>query len=283
MTTRVAMVTGCSSGIGLATAKELARRGWQVAATARQPAALEALGVIDGVTPIPLDVCDHDSIIAAVKETTERLGPIDVLVNNAGYALLGPVEEVDLDAVRRQFETNVFGLLDLTQQVLPSMRARRSGRIVNISSTAGYYANPLGGVYAASKFAVEAISDALRVEVAPFGVNVVVIEPGPITTRFTDRAHEESERPQAETSPYRPFEEQFEETEGKVGWIFKSAEHCARVVADAVEAARPKVRYRITLPAHALPVLKRALPDRMMDAFTRKMLGIPKRANPLDC
>ena len=173
MTKRVALVTGCSSGIGQATAAALNQAGFTVWASARRTETLTGL-VEAGCRAIQLDVDDEASMVAAI----ERIGPIDVLVNNAGYGLYGPVEQVGLTEIRRQFETNVFGLVRLTQLVLPGMRARRCGRILNVSSMGGRTTLPGGGFYHASKYAVEAISDALRIEVRPFGVQVVLIEPG---------------------------------------------------------------------------------------------------------
>jgi NAD(P)-dependent dehydrogenase (short-subunit alcohol dehydrogenase family) len=275
----VALVTGCSSGIGAATVRELAGRRWRVAATGRRPEALTPLESLPGVTLVPLDVCDHESVVQATKRVADDIGPVRALVNNAGYGLLGPIEEADLDAVRRQFETNVIGLLDVTQQVLPIMRERRQGVIVNISSVAGIYSNPFGGVYAASKFAVEALSDALRLEVAPWGLRVVVVEPGPIQTDFDRRAKAESVTSSRDDSPYQPWLDQLEgQADGVIDRVQKSAEHCARVIADAVEAKRPRARYRVTLPAHVFPIAQRLLPSRAIDAGTRRMFGLHREA-----
>jgi NADP-dependent 3-hydroxy acid dehydrogenase YdfG len=275
----IALVTGCSSGIGAATVRELSGRGWRVAATGRRLEALAPLEALPGVTAIVLDVCDHESIVQATKRVADDLGPVRALVNNAGYALLGPIEEADLDAVRRQFETNVLGLLDVTQQVLPVMREQRRGVICNISSVAGIYSNPFGGVYAASKFAVEALSDALRLEVTPWRIKVVVVEPGPIQTDFDTRAKAESVTSTRPDSPYQPWLDEMEsQADGVIDRVQKSAEHCAAVIADAVEAKRPRARYRVTLPAHAFPVAQRLLPGRAIDAGTRRMFGLHREA-----
>jgi NADP-dependent 3-hydroxy acid dehydrogenase YdfG len=277
--TRVALVTGCTSGIGAATAGRLADRGWTVAATGRRPEALDELAARPGVHTYPLDVADHESIATAHKQVVDDLGPVDALVNNAGYGLLGAVEEVDLDAVRRQFETNVFGLLDLTQLVLPSMRARRTGVVVNVSSVAGFYADPFGGVYAATKHAVEALSDALRLEVAPWGVKVVLIEPGPVDTAFGERAKAESASPARAASPYAPWLDALEaQAEGIVARVQKSAEHCAAVIVKAIESRHPKARYRVTMPAHVMPAALRVLPTRAVDGLTKRMFGLHKSA-----
>src|SRR5829696_2378155 len=167
------LITGCSTGIGRATALRLARGGHDVVATARRPDSLAELAGA-GCRTLALDVTDEASMVAAV----EAAGPLDALVNNAGYSQSGALETLDMDDVRRQFETNVFGLLRMCQLVLPAMRERGAGRIVNISSMGGTFTFPGGGVYHATKHAVEALSDALRLEVACFGVKVVVVQPG---------------------------------------------------------------------------------------------------------
>src|SRR5215203_6519858 len=184
---RAVLITGCSSGIGWATAKRLARRGWAVYATARNLEAIEPLRE-SGCRLLPLDVTDEDSMRAAVAEVERIEGAVGVLVNNAGYSQSGAVEEVSMEKVRRQFETNVFGLTRMCQLVLPGMRARGGGRIVNVSSMGGRFTFPGGGYYHATKHAVEAISDALRFEVAGFGIHVAIIEPGLIRTRFGEAA-----------------------------------------------------------------------------------------------
>src|SRR3954452_2042856 len=180
---KAVLITGCSSGIGRATAKRLAGGGHAVYATARR---LESIADLEGprCKTLALDVTDEASMAAAVKAVEEAEGAVGVLVNNAGYSQSGAVESVPMDAVRRQFETNVFGLVRMCQLVLPGMRAQHWGRIINISSMGGKVVFPGGGFYHGTKFAVEAISDALRFEVKGFGVDVVIIEPGLIKTEF---------------------------------------------------------------------------------------------------
>src|SRR4051794_40883947 len=177
------LITGCSTGIGRATAEHLATRGHTVYATARR---LDSIADLEahGCRLLELDVTDDASMTAAVKTVEEAEGAVGVLVNNAGYSQSGAVESVSMDAVRRQFETNVFGLVRMCQLVLPGMRRQRWGRIVNLSSMGGRLVFPGGGYYHATKFAVEALSDALRFEVKGFGVDVVLIEPGLIKTEF---------------------------------------------------------------------------------------------------
>src|SRR6266704_4079749 len=182
---RAVLITGCSTGIGRATAEQLAARGWTVYATARRPESIRDLAG-RGCKTLALDVCDEASMRAAVETVERAEGAVGVLVNNAGYGQEGPFEEVPMAQVRRQFETNVFGLVRLTQLVLPGMRRQSWGRVVNLSSMGGRLTLPGGAYYHATKYAVEAISDALRFEVRPFGIDVVVIEPGPIKTAFEE-------------------------------------------------------------------------------------------------
>src|ERR1700730_5517487 len=184
---RAVLITGCSSGIGRETARHLADKGWKVYATARRPESIEDLKS-EGCETLACDVTDEASMSACVKAVEEAEGAVGVLVNNAGYSQSGAIEEVPIDAVRRQFETNVFGLMRMCQLALPGMRRRGWGKIVNVSSMGGKLVFPGGGVYHGTKHAVEAISDAMRFEVAAFGVDVVVIEPGLIKTKFAEAA-----------------------------------------------------------------------------------------------
>lgn len=184
---RAVLITGCSTGIGCAAAERLSGKGWKVYATARDVGKIASLAD-HGCELLPLDVTDEASMRAAVEEVERREGAVGILVNNAGYSQSGAVEEVPMEKVRRQFETNVFGLVRVCQLALPGMRRQGWGRIVNISSMGGKFTFPGGGYYHATKHAVESISDALRFEVAGFGVNVVVVEPGLIRTSFADAA-----------------------------------------------------------------------------------------------
>src|SRR3989440_4971096 len=186
---KAVLITGCSSGIGRAIAERLVARGHRVSATARRPDAIADLAE-RGCETLALDVLDEDSMRAAVARVEEAEGAVGVLVNNAGYGQSGAVEAVPPELVRRNFETNLFGYLRMAQLVLPGMRRQGSGRIVNLSSVAGRVTMPGSGPYSATKFAIEALSDALRFEVRGFGVHVVLIEPGPIRTGFTGTANE---------------------------------------------------------------------------------------------
>src|SRR5215207_4270467 len=183
MTSRTVLITGCSTGIGRACAQRLARAGHTVYATARRVESIDDLRGA-GCRTLALDVTDEGSMKAAVEAVEAEQGAVGALVNNAGYSQSGAIETVSLDDLRRQFETNVFGLVRMCQLVLPGMRAQRGGRIVNLSSMGGRFTFPGGGYYHATKHAVEALSDALRFEVRGFGVDVIVIEPGLIRTRF---------------------------------------------------------------------------------------------------
>ena len=191
--TRTALVTGASSGIGQDTARKLQALGYTVYGAARRTDRLRALAA-DGIRPLTMDVTDDASMSAGVNRILEETGRIDVLVNNAGYGSFGAIEDVPMNEARRQLEVNVFGLARLTQLVAPHMRAQGSGTIINISSIGGRLTTPLGGWYHATKYAVEALSDALRMELRPFGIDVVVVEPGGIRTEFRRRwpNHEES-------------------------------------------------------------------------------------------
>ncbi|MFC7844353.1 oxidoreductase [Streptomyces sp. NPDC057382] len=271
MTTAV-LITGASSGIGRATAQRLARRAdLTVYATARRPAVLAGLAD-QGIRLLGLDVTDEASMAAAVRTVEEQHGFVGALVNNAGYGQYGTVEETDLDAVRRQFETNVFGLARLTQLVLPGMRAAGTGRVVNIGSMGGRIVFPSGGYYHASKYAVEALSDALRFEAAPFGVRVSLIEPGLIRTGFEETASgtlAESERgDSAYAALNRAAARQMTESY-RSRLLTAGPQAVAAAVERAVTARRPRTRYLVTPAAVALVHTRRLLGARAFDAFLR--------------
>ena len=216
----VTLITGCSSGFGLLSALRFAREGHEVFATMRNTARageLEAARDAGSlpITVVELDVDDTGSVNKAVGEVLDRAGHVDVLVNNAGFGISGPIEEFDVDAAKRVFETNVFGVLRVTQAVLPSMRERGSGAIVNVSSIAGVVSAPFGGIYAASKHALEAISHALHYELHPFGIRIGVVEPGSFETRFGENATNTERFDQS--SPYWELAERFHESLGRIG------------------------------------------------------------------
>ena len=268
------LVTGCSSGIGAAVAERLVRSGHTVYATARNTASLDGL---NGAVVRPLDVTDEDSMRAVVDEIVRDHGRVGALVNNAGYGEYGAIEEVPLEAVRRQFETNVFGLARLVQLAVPTMRAARRGRIVNMSSMGGRLTFPYGGYYHASKHAVEAISDALRVEVAPFGVQVAIVEPGLITTRFGTTATETMTSSTQGDSPYREATASVDKAMAQSygnKLLTAPPEAVARAVENALTARRPRSRYVVTPAARALITTRAVAPGKVWDRVVRLSFGL---------
>lgn len=272
---QVILLTGCSSGIGRAAAVEAARRGHRVFATARRREDIADL-TAKGIETAVIDVTDPDSIGETVKAVLAEAGRIDALVNNAGYGQYGAVEDVSADEWRAQFEVNVFGAVAVLRAVLPSMRASRGGTVVNVSSLGGKITVPFASAYCAAKQALEAISDALRVELAPWGIRVVVIEPGPVETRFGDRTRQATARILATPGPYSRFYENAERASQKE---FQRGRRrpdvVARVILDAVESKRPKTRYRVGPLARVLLPLKRLTSDRFLDGRMKRMLRLP--------
>jgi NAD(P)-dependent dehydrogenase (short-subunit alcohol dehydrogenase family) len=270
---RAVLVTGCSSGIGRATAIALARAGLPTWASARRLESIADLSEV-GCRVVELDVTDEDSRIRAVQAVEAEHGAVGALVNNAGYAQVGAIEEIPPDALRRQFETNVFGPTRLCQLVLPGMRAQRSGTIVNLGSAAGLVTPPLSGAYAMTKYALEALSDALRYEVAPFGVRVVLLEPGAVRTGFTSALTTAVPDFGAATpTPYRTLTGNalaLAEREG-TGNRGLDPEQVARLVVRAVTADRPRARYPIGAQARVAPTIRRLLGDRAWDAVLRRV------------
>jgi NAD(P)-dependent dehydrogenase (short-subunit alcohol dehydrogenase family) len=263
----VALVTGASSGIGEATARALLDAGYVTYATARRPKALGELSG-RGAHALRLDTTDEASMVAAVRAVEAAHGHLDVLVNNAGYGEMGPVEEVGLEAWRRQFETNVFGLVRLTQLVLPAMRRANSGRIINVGSGGGEFTFPLAGAYHASKYALEAVSDALRFEVRAFGIEVVLIQPSPVRTPLATATVEGIRS--APDSPYAGLVaafRQLSERNAASGRGFLSAERVARVIVEAAQARRPRPRYKLGAVAQTMALLRHILSDRSWDAL----------------
>ena len=265
MTTKVAIVTCASSGIGEETAKRLAGLGYTVYAAARRVERMANL-TAEGIRPVKVDVTDDDALAAFVEEVVTESGRVDVLVNNAGYGSYGSVEDVPMAEARRQFDVNVFGLARLTQLVLPHMRRRGGGYVVNVSSVGGRIYKPLGGWYHATKFAVEGLSDSLRLEVAPFGIHVVVIQPGAIRTEWADIAAEGLRERSAGTA--------YADQAVLVSGVLKRAENprltsrpavVADAVARAVQARRPRTRYAVGRGARTVLTARRLLRDRTFD------------------
>jgi NAD(P)-dependent dehydrogenase (short-subunit alcohol dehydrogenase family) len=265
------LITGCSSGIGRATAIHLAARGHVVYATARRPESIADLEA-RGCRLLTCDVTDEDSMRAAVDAVEAEHGAVGALVNNAGYSQSGAIESVSMDDVRRQFETNVFGLARMCQLVLPAMRARRAGRIVNVSSMGANFTFPGGGFYHATKYAVEAISDALRFEVKGFGVDVVIIQPGLIRTGFADAATTAIEGA-AGDGEYADFNAAVAAStrsvyeRGPAARLGGGPEAVAKAIERAITADAPRIRYRVTPSAHVLIAQRAVLGDRLWDRF----------------
>ncbi|BCT74260.1 short-chain dehydrogenase/reductase [Sinomonas cyclohexanicum] len=266
---QVALVTGASSGIGEATVRALLGVGYTVYAAARRVERMEALAH-DGARLLALDVTDDPSLTDGVRKVLAEAGRIDVLVNNAGYGSYGSLEEVPLEEGRRQFEVNVFGLARLTQLVLPGMRERRSGTIVNVSSMGGQFYEPLGSWYHATKFAVEGLSDSLRIELRPFGVRVIVIQPGSIRTEWSGIAREGL----LATSGSGPYAKNARRVAGVMKMADRrgmgsSPDVVARAIVEAVRSPRPAPRYRAGAGAKPLLALRKVLPDRAYDLLVR--------------
>jgi NAD(P)-dependent dehydrogenase (short-subunit alcohol dehydrogenase family) len=271
---KAVLITGCSSGIGRATAERLAGSGWTVYATARDPAKLADLEQ-HGCRTLALDVLDDGSMRAGVEQVEREHGAVGVLENNAGYGQSGAIESVPIAAVRRNFETNLYGYMRMCQLVLPGMRRQGSGRIVNLSSVAGRVTMPGSGVYSSTKFAIEALSDALRFEVRAFGVHVVLVEPGPIRTAFTATANDSLP---AGDGPYAAYHAAVAKADAEADQsrlLADDPQDVAKTVERAISARRPNTRYRVGVPARLLPSLRRALPDRAFDAFLRTQAPPP--------
>jgi NAD(P)-dependent dehydrogenase (short-subunit alcohol dehydrogenase family) len=278
---KAVLITGCSTGIGRATAERLAERGHTVYATARRPDSIADLAE-RGCKTLALDVTDEESMRAAVAQVEQAEGAVWALVNNAGYSQSGAIEDVSMESVRRQFETNVFGLIRMCQLVLPGMRSQSSGRIVNVSSMGGKLVFPGGGVYHGTKHAVEAISDALRFEVRNFGIGVSIIEPGLIKTEFANAVVASIDEGTSDDGPYASFnrevaEKTVEAYEGPMARLAAGPEAVARVIERAITSRRPKPRYMVTAGARVLLATRRMLPDRGWDAMMRSQYPQPGR------
>jgi NAD(P)-dependent dehydrogenase (short-subunit alcohol dehydrogenase family) len=276
---KAVLITGCSTGIGRASAERLAAKGWTVYATARRPDSIADL-VEKGCRTLRLDVTDEESMRAAVKEIEGTEGAVGALVNNAGFAVERAIETVPTEEIRYQFETNFFGPVELTRLVLPGMRRQRWGRVVNVTSVGGKLTLPGGGFYHATKYALEAFSDALRFEVAGFGVHVSVIEPGIIKTAFGDTAT----APSIDTAedPYFDFNAAVAKRiagayEGVMAKLTGSGpEPVAAAIERAISSRRPRTRYRVTPSARIALTSRKLTTDRVWDAMMRTQYPRPK-------
>ncbi len=277
---KAVLITGCSTGIGRATAERLASSGFTVYATARRLDSVKDLEA-HGCSTLSLDVTDEASMAAAVASVEQSEGAVGVLVNNAGYSQSGAVESVGLDEIRAQFETNVFGLVRMSQLVLPGMRAQGYGRIVNVGSMGGRLTFPGGGIYHSTKYAVEAISDAMRFEVRGFGVDVALIEPGLIKTEFAAAAVGALNRGTADDGPYAEFNQAVAAGtvgayEGPAAKLGGGPETVAAAIEKAITAKRPKARYPVTPSARIIMGQRMLSTDRMWDAFVGTQFPQPK-------
>lgn len=266
---KVILITGGSSGIGYDAAQALARQGHCVYAAARRVERMEPLRE-DGVRPLRMDVTDEKAMQEAVNTILREEGRIDVLINNAGYGYFGAIESVSLEDARKQLEVNLFGLARLTQLVLPAMRAQGSGRIINTSSIAGKAVVLFGGWYNVSKFAVEALSDALRMEVKPQGIDVIKIQPGAVRTDWGGIAAKHLAE-STEGTPYQAEGQRFSHT---MDWFFKTKLPCppariVRAISRAVNSSHPRIRYRLGTFSKTGVFLHAILPARWWDALNR--------------
>jgi NAD(P)-dependent dehydrogenase (short-subunit alcohol dehydrogenase family) len=277
---KAVLITGCSSGIGKATAQRLAASGWTVYATARRPETLTDLEAA-GCKTLALDVTDDASMSAAVATVQEAEGAVGVLINNAGYSQSGAVESVGIDRLRAQFETNVFGLVRMCQLVLPGMREQGWGKIVNIGSMGGRLVFPGGGAYHATKYAVEALSDALRFEVRGFGVDVILMEPGLIVTEFGNVATATTQAVSEDGGPYGHFHSSLEKAmktayDGPLAKLGGGPEVVAKAIEKAISARRAPTRRLVTPSAKLTVTQRKFVSDRMWDRLMGTQFSRPR-------
>jgi short-subunit dehydrogenase len=266
---QVALVTGASAGIGKATTRRLIAEGYTVYAAARRVEQMRDLEQA-GAIVLALDITRDEDVVAAVSRIQRDHGGVDVLVNNAGYALYGAVEDVTIEEARRQFEVNIFGLARLTQLILPSMRAKRAGKIINISSMGGKIYTPLGAWYHATKHALEGFSDCLRLEVSQFGIDVIIVEPGGTKTEFGDVVTE-SLGARKPDGPYAPMAKALLAATAKTYDKASPPELIAETIAKAVRAKRPRTRYVAGYMARPSMLLRSVVSDRTFDKLVMNM------------
>jgi NADP-dependent 3-hydroxy acid dehydrogenase YdfG len=277
---KAVLITGCSSGIGEATARRLADSGWSVYATARKPEAIAHL-TEHGCKTLALDVTEEASMQAAVDEVVRSEGAVGVLINNAGYSQGGAVEQVSMQDVRRQFETNVFGVIRMAQLTLPGMRAQRWGKVINLGSMGGRLTFPGGGLYHATKYSLEALSDAMRFEVKGFGVDVILIEPGLIVTEFANNALVAGNHDSDGENPYADFESKLAVLtkgvyEGPVRHLGGGPEVVAKAIDKAIRRRRAPTRVQVTPSARLTIMQRKLMPDRVWDAAMRSQFPQPR-------
>jgi NAD(P)-dependent dehydrogenase (short-subunit alcohol dehydrogenase family) len=263
------LITGASSGIGKAAALLFQKRGWNVAATMRSPERASDLQDIERLICLPLDVTEPASIETAIAQAIENFGAIDAVVNNAGYALMGPFEACALDQIRRQFETNVFGLMAVSQAILPHFRARKSGTLINISSMGGRLTFPLYSLYHSTKWAVEGFSESLQYELAPLGIRVKIVEPGPIKTDFYERS---ADRNLKLDPDYQDFYDRVMPKMDKAGSTGSPPEAVAEVIFKAATDKSDRLRYTAGKSVGILLNLRKLLPEPWFYRFIRQVL-----------
>lgn len=265
---KVILITGASSGIGNHTAKLFQSKGWKVAATMRTPEKAEDLQRIADIECIRLDVTDLDSIKSAIQTTLEKFGRIDAVVNNAGYGLVGAFEASSREQIVQQYMTNVFGLMDVTREILPYFREQKRGTIVNVASVGGRITFPLYSLYHGTKWAVEGFSESLQYELKPFNIKIKIIEPGPIKTDFYDRSQDLTRK--EGLTAYDPFIEKVMPNMQKSGENAPGGEIVAQTIYRAVNDGTWKLRYPVN--TKGLLLLRRFLPDSLFQAVMRMAL-----------
>jgi len=272
LTNQIVLITGCSTGIGRALAVEYAARGHRVFATARKPDVLADIVTSPNVVALSLDVTSAESIGSAVEKVIAMAGRIDILVNNAGYGQMGPVLDVTAEQVRAQFETNIVGAIEMMKAVAPHMIAAKRGRIVNIGSISGILTTPFAGIYCASKAALHSISEAARMELAPFGIDVVIVQPGGVKSQFGETAAEHViTKPD---SAYQRFADGIAKRARASQQYSESAESVAKQIADATTRDTAPYILRVGHGGNLYPAMKRLLPARLLDKILMKRFGL---------
>ena len=266
---KVVLITGASSGMGKETAKTLIQEGYTVYTAARRVEKMDDLKRLGGI-PLKMDVTKEDEMVAGIEQIKANHGGVDILINNAGFGQYGPMEDTPLDKARYQFEVNLFGMARLTQLVLPYMRQKKAGKIINISSMGGKIYTPLGSWYHATKHAVEGWSDCLRFELAPFGIDVIIIEPGMISTGFMDVVSGTIPS-ESVNGPYKEIVQSLANAEG--GMSASPPSVIANTISRAIKTNRPRTRYLVGAMARPLVNMRRLLGDRGYDWMFRRMMG----------
>lgn len=260
---KVVLITGANSGIGNETVKRAVKAGYTTYGGARRTDTFPAVQSAGGI-PVQLDVTDEASMRAAVAQIEAQHGVVDVLVNNAGFGQMGPIETITPEQWQYQYQVNVFGLVRMAQLVIPGMRRQGSGRIINISSMGGEFTFPLGGAYHSTKYAVESINEAMRFELKPFGIAVITIQPSPVTTPMASAASESIHV--TDDSPYKRIVDGFTRMSQNTS-TYIHPERVAEIILKAMQAERPRPRYRVGMMAYVMPLLHRLLSDRHWDAL----------------